>query len=342
MKINGKSLDKCYIIAELSANHNGDFERAKAIIKAAADAGADAIKLQTYKPETITLNSRGAEFNIKGGLWDGYRLYDLYKEAMTPWQWHEPLMQCASQYGLDCFSSPFDSSAAELMASLDMPAFKIASFEITDIPLITKCAQYGKPMIISTGCAHLGDIDRALEACYKVGNDQIALLKCVSSYPAPFEDMNLRTIETLRKTFGCVVGLSDHTLGSEVALGAVALGAKIVEKHLTLKRSDGGHDSAFSMEASEFASMCEQIRNLEKALGSDKYELSEAQKNARKDARSLYVCADVKKGEIFSEENVRSVRPNLGLMPRFLPDVLGKKARRDIEAATPLSWDLVE
>ena len=228
------------------------------------------------------------------------------------------------------------------MASLDMPAFKIASFEITDIPLITKCAQYGKPMIISTGCAHLGDIDRALEACYKVGNDQIALLKCVSSYPAPFEDMNLRTIETLRKTFGCVVGLSDHTLGSEVALGAVALGAKIVEKHLTLKRSDGGHDSAFSMEASEFASMCAQIRNLEKALGSDKYELSEAQKNARKDARSLYVCADVKKGEIFSEENVRSVRPNLGLMPRFLPDVLGKKARRDIEAATPLSWDLVE
>lgn len=342
MKINGKNLDKCYIIAELSANHNGDFERAKAIIKAAADAGADAIKLQTYKPETITLNSSKPEFNIKGGLWDGYRLHDLYAEAMTPWEWHEPLMQYAFECGLDCFSSPFDSSAVELMSRLDMPAFKIASFEITDIPLITKCAKHGKPMIISTGCAHLGDIDRAVEACHKAGNDQIALLKCVSSYPAPFCDMNLRVIETLRKTFGCVVGLSDHTLGNEVALGAVALGAKIVEKHLTLKRSDGGHDSAFSMEASEFGAMCEQIRNLEAALGSDKYELSEAQKNARKKARSLYVCADMKKGEIFSEQNVRSVRPGDGLMPRFLPEILGKRARKDIEFATPLSWDLVE
>lgn len=337
-----KDLQKTYIIAEMSANHNGSFDKAKEIIKAAKDAGADAIKLQTYKPETITLNSSNAEFMIKGGLWDGYRLFDLYAEAMTPWEWHEPLMKYANELGLDCFSSPFDKSAVDLMESLDMPAFKIASFEITDINLIKECAKHGKPVIISTGCAHLGDIDRAVEACHSVGNDQIALLKCTSSYPSPYEDINLRALESLKRTFGCVVGLSDHTFGYEVALGAVALGAKIIEKHFIIKRSDGGPDSGFSMEASEFSKMCEKIRNLEKALGSEKYELTPKQKGARSFSRSLYVCKDMKKGEVFSLENIQSVRPANGLQPRFLGEILGKKARCDISFATPLSWDLIE
>lgn len=337
-----KNLQKTYIIAEMSANHNGSFEKAKEIIKAAAEAGADAIKLQTYKPETITLNSSNDEFIVKGGLWDGYKLFDLYKEAMTPWEWHEDLMKYAGELGLDCFSSPFDSTAVELMARLDMPAFKIASFEITDINLIKECAKHGKPMIISTGCAHLGDIDRAVEACHSVGNDQIALLKCTSSYPSPYEDINLRSLETLRRTFGCVVGLSDHTFGYEVALGAVALGARIVEKHFIIKRSDGGPDSGFSMEASEFSEMCKAVRNLELALGNEKYELTPKQKGARSFSRSLYVCKDMKKGEVFSLENVQSVRPAKGLQPRFLGDILGKKARCDIDFATPLSWDLID
>lgn len=337
-----KNLQNTYIIAEMSANHNGSFEKAKEIIKAAKDAGADAIKLQTYKPETITLNSSNAEFMIKGGLWDGYKLFDLYAEAMTPWEWHEPLMKYANELGLDCFSSPFDKSAVDLMASLDMPAFKIASFEITDINLIKECAKHGKPMIISTGCAHLGDIDRAVEACHSVGNDQIALLKCTSSYPSPYEDINLRALEGLKRTFGCEVGLSDHTFGYEVALGAVALGAKIIEKHFIIKRSDGGPDSGFSMEASEFADMCKAIRNLELALGDEKYELTPKQRGARSFSRSLYVCKEMKKGEIFSLENVQSVRPANGLQPRFLGDILGKRARKDIEFATPLSWDLID
>lgn len=337
-----KDLKNTYIIAEMSANHNGDFERAKMIIKAAAKAGADAIKLQTYKPQTITLNSSNDEFMLKGGLWEGYKLFDLYAQAMTPWEWHEPLMQYANELGIDCFSSPFDKSAVELMANLNMPAFKIASFEINDLNLIKECARHQKPLIISTGIANLDDIERAIKAAKSVGNNEIALLKCVSSYPSPYEDINLKVLETLARTFNCVVGLSDHSMGDEVALGAVALGAKIVEKHFTLKRSDGGVDSAFSMEADEFADMVRKIRNLEKALGSAKYELTNAQLSSRDFRRSLYVCKEMKKGEIFSLENIQSVRPAYGLEPRHLEQILGRKARRDINFATPLSWDLIE
>lgn len=332
-----------YIIAEMSANHLQDYERAKRIIKAAKDAGADAVKLQSYRPDTITIDCRGEEFMAtKGSLWEGQNLYQLYQKAYMPWEWHEGLFDYAHEIGIDIFSSPFDFSAVELLEKLDAPAYKIASYEILDIPLIKKCAKTGKPIIFSTGIATLSDIERALAACRAEGNENIAILKCVSQYPAPYESLNLRTISNMNETFGCVVGISDHSMGSAVDVAAITIGAKIIEKHMTLKRADGGADSAFSMEQEEFATMVSDVRNIEKALGVVTYDLTDAQKKGRKNARSLYVVEDIKSGETFTEKNIRSIRPGRGLPTWYYDDIIGKKAKVDIKLGTAMKWEYVD
>lgn len=331
-----------YIIAEMSANHLMKFDRAKDIIYRLRDSGVDAVKLQTYTADTITINSDNEEFQIHGGLWDGENLYSLYQKAYTPWEWQEELMKYANSLGMACFSSPFDSTAVEYMECIGMPAYKVASYEVNDIPLIRKIARTGKPVIISTGIAYMEDVERALRVCREEGNEDVILLKCTSAYPCPYEDMNLNVIPLMNKTYDCIVGLSDHTMGSEVAVAAVALGAKVVEKHVTIKRSDGGPDGAFSMEIEEFVDMVRQIRNVEKALGRSTFELTNAQKNARSGSRSLYVVKDIKQGEIFTEENIRSIRPGRGMHTMYYDDVLGKKAARDIGFATPLGFGDVE
>ena len=334
---------KAYIIAEMSANHLQDYERAKKIILAAKQAGADAVKLQSYRPDTITIDCRGEEFMAtKGSLWEGRNLYELYQEAYMPWEWHEGLFAYAREIGIDIFSSPFDFSAVELLESLNAPAYKIASYEILDIPLIRKCAATGKPVILSTGIATLADIERAVEACRAEGNDQIAILKCVSQYPTPYPDLNLRTIPHMAEAFHCVTGLSDHSMGSAVDVAAVTLGACIVEKHMTLRRADGGADSAFSMEPEEFAGMVADIRNIEQALGRATYELTEVQKRGRKNARSLYVVKDIRAGEIFTPENLRSIRPGRGLPTWHYQEILGKKAAEDLKAGTAMRWEYIE
>ncbi len=329
-----------YIIAEMSANHNMDFSRAKAIIDAAAQAGADAIKIQTYTPDTITIDCNNPAFQAKG-LWEGRTLYELYGKAYTPWEWQKELMEYANSIGIDFFSSPFDLTSVDFLETLNVPAYKIASFEITDIPLIRKVAALKKPMIISTGIARLEDIDLAIRTCKEEGNDSIILLKCISSYPTPYEGMNLKTIPNLKETFDCICGLSDHSMGTEVAIASVALGAKVVEKHFTLRRSDGGEDSAFSMEPEEFALMVNQIRNVEKALGKVTYELSKDQLASRTHARSLFVVKDIKQGETFTEENVRSIRPGIGMHTKYWVDILGKTAKCDIKKGTPMDWTLL-
>ena len=334
--------EKTFVVAEVSANHLQDYGRAEAIIKAAAQAGADAVKLQTYTPDTITLDCDNDYFQItQGTIWDGTTLHKLYEEAYTPWEWQPRLMEYANGLGLECFSSPFDATAVDFMKEMDMPAYKVASFEINDIPLIRKIAGVGKPVILATGIAYLEDMERALQVCKEEGNEQVVLLKCTSAYPSPYEDMNLRLIPNMKETFECITGLSDHSPGSEVALGAVALGAKIIEKHFTLKRSDGGVDSAFSMEAEEFKQMVFQIRNLEKALGKATYTLTEKQEAARGSSRSLYIVHDVKKGDIYTEENVRSIRPGGGLHTMYYEEILGKTAASNYEKGTPLSWNMV-
>ncbi len=331
--------DKTFIIAELSANHNHDYDLAVRTIEAAAKTGADAIKLQTYTADTITIDCDNEHFQIKGGtLWDGKTLYNLYKEAYTPWEWHKGLFETAKKNGLVCFSSPFDFSAVDFLEELDTPIYKIASFEITDIPLIEYVASKGKPIIISTGIATLADIEKAVNACQKAGNNQITLLKCTSSYPAPIEEANLLTIPNLRETFGVTVGLSDHTEGIVAAITAVALGAKVIEKHFILDRSNGGPDAAFSMMPDEFTEMVKSVRQAELALGKVNYHLSEKIKKNRKFARSLFVVENVEKGEIFTEKNIRSIRPGVGLPPEFLPQILGKRTTQKIEKGTPLSW----
>lgn len=333
---------RTYIIAEMSANHLGDYDRAKKIIEAVKAAGADAIKLQTYTADTITIDCDSDIFQAdKGGLWEGNTLYHLYQKAYTPWEWQPSLKEYAESLGLDCFSSPFDFKAVDFMQEMQMPAFKIASYEINDIPLIRRVARTGKPIIISTGIARLSDIELALQVCKEEKNENVILLKCTSAYPCPYEDMNLKIIPNMKETFQCIVGISDHTLGSEVTLGAVALGAKVVEKHVTLKRKDGGADAAFSMEIEEFSEMVKQIRNLEKALGAATYELTEKQKNGRKTSRSLFVVKDMEEGERFTEENVRSIRPGVGLHTKYYEDVLGRKAVQKIKKGTPLSWELI-
>jgi N-acetylneuraminate synthase len=331
-----------YIVAELSANHNQDFEQAVRIIRAAKDAGADAIKLQTYTPDTMTLASDRAEFVIGGGtIWDGRNLHDLYGEAYTPWEWQPKLKQAAEELGMDCFSSAFDSSAVDFLEEMGVPAHKIASFELVDIPLIQKVARTGKPLIMSTGMATIEEIEEALQSARDAGASQIALLKCTSAYPAPAEDMNLRTIPEMARRFGVPVGLSDHTMGIAAPVAAVALGACIIEKHLTLSRSTPGPDSAFSLEPHEFKAMVDAVRTAEKALGMVHFGLSAKEEASRIFRRSLFVVEDVKQGEAFTPANVRSIRPAHGLHPRHLPEVLGKSASREIKRGTPLTWEFV-
>jgi pseudaminic acid synthase len=332
-----------FTIAELSANHLQKFELAVETIKAIKEAGADAVKLQTYTPDTITIDSDNEYFQIKQGtLWDGKTLYQLYEEAFTPWEWQPKLKQIAEDIGLICFSSPFDKTAVDFLEKINVPAYKVASFEVTDIPLIEYIASKGKPVIISTGIAELCDIKEAVNACKRMGNEQIALLKCTSAYPTPLEEVNLKTIPHLAETFKTVVGLSDHTLGISVPIAAVAIGAKIIEKHFILDRKLGGPDSAFSLEPEEFKTMINSIREVEKALGGVSYELTEKVKKSREFSRSLFVVKDIKAGENFTEENIRSIRPGYGLHPKYLRDILKKKSKKDVKKGTPLSWDILD
>jgi len=331
-----------FLVAELSANHLQKLDNAVKLIKAAKKAGADAVKLQTYTPDTITIDCDNDYFKInEGTLWDGKTLYELYKEAYTPWEWFPQLKRVAQEEDMILYSTPFDKTAVDFLEKMDVPCYKVASFEITDIPLIEYMASKRKPVIISTGIAVLPDIEGAVNACRKKGNDQIVLLKCTSGYPTPLEEVNLRTIPDLKEMFKTIVGVSDHTLGISVPVASVALGAEIIEKHLTLSRSIGGPDSAFSLEPDEFKAMVKSVRETEKALGSISYELTEKMKKSRKFARSLFVVKDMKAGEVFTEENVRSIRPSNGLHPKYLKDILGKKAAIDIKKGTPLQWELI-
>jgi pseudaminic acid synthase len=331
-----------FIIAELSANHGGKIETAIETIRAAKRAGADAIKLQTYTPNTITLNSDNEDFVIKGGtIWDDRKLYDLYKEAFLPWDWHAELFKVAKEEGLVCFSSPFDKTAVDFLESLHCPIYKIASFEITDIPLIEYVASKGKPVIISTGIAEYDDIKLAVEACRKVGNSDITLLKCTSSYPAPIEEANLIMIQRFSTDFKVRVGLSDHTLGTVVPTISVAMGAKVIEKHFILDRSIGGPDASFSLDESEFKEMVAAIRLAEKAIGVESYELTEKQKSGKAFSRSLYISEDISAGGIVTESNVRSVRPGFGLHPKYLPEIIGKIVTKDVRKGDRFSLDLL-
>ncbi len=332
-----------FVIAEISANHLQNFDLAVDTIKAIKESGADAVKLQTYTPDTITIDCDNEFFQIEHGtLWDGKTLYNLYKEAYTPWEWQPELKKIAEELGLICFSSPFDTTAVDFLENMKVTAYKIASFEITDIPLIEYVASKGKPVIISTGIATLSDIEKAINACKRMGNTQIALLKCTSAYPAPLEELNLNTIPNIKDTFKTVVGLSDHTLGISAAIASVALGAKIIEKHFILNRNMGGPDAAFSLEPQEFKAMVKSVRETEKALGEVSYELTEKAKKSRDFSRSLFIVEDVKTGDIFTEKNIKSIRPGFGLHTKFLSEILKKKARKDIRKGTPLSWDCVE
>jgi len=331
-----------FIIAELSANHNGSLETAIETIKAAKRAGADAIKFQTYTADTLTLDVKNEDFKIKGGtLWDDKYLYDLYKEAYTPWDWHQQLFGVAKEEGLVCFSSPFDKTAVDFLENLNVPAYKIASFEITDIPLIEYVASKGKPVIISTGIAEIEDIELALDACKRMGNADIALLKCTSSYPAPIEEANMIMIRDLAKRFNVISGLSDHTMGSTVPIVATVLGAKIIEKHFILNRNIGGPDSEFSMDEVEFTTMIKAVREAERAIGIVDYNLTPKQKKGKDFSRSLYISNDINKGEVFNSNNIRSVRPGYGMHPKFYEEVIGKIAKTNIKKGTPLSFDLI-
>jgi N-acetylneuraminate synthase len=346
IEINGKNMGQSlpvYIVAEISANHNQSYDEAVKLIYAAKDAGADAVKLQTYTPDTITIDCKSELFRIgKSSLWGGRILYDLYEEAYTPWEWHAGLFEEAKTLGIDIFSTAFDPTAVDFLEELCVPVHKIASFEIVDIPLIEKMASTGKPLIISTGMATLGEIEEAVQAARSAGAEQIALLKCTSAYPAPVDEMNLRTIPHLAEAFGVPVGLSDHTLGFEVPVVAVSLGACIIEKHFTLSRSQSGPDSAFSLEPQEFAGMVNAIRIAERAVGKVHYGVSETEAKSRAFRRSLFAVKDISAGEEFTEENVRSIRPECGLHPRYLKDVLGRRAAFDLARGTPLEFDMID
>lgn len=331
-----------YIVAEMSANHGRDYDRAVRIIQAAKDAGADAIKLQTYTADTLTIPSDKEYFRVSGStLWDGRTLHDLYEEAHTPWDWQPKLKQVAADLGLHLFSTPFDHTAVDFLEEMGVPAYKVASFELVDLPLIKRIAATGKPMIMSTGMASLAEIDEAVSSARDAGAREIALLKCTSAYPAPAREANLRVIPHLAETFGVVAGLSDHTMGIAVPVAAVALGACIIEKHFTLSRSLPGPDSAFSLEPNEFKAMVDAVRTAEKALGQVQYEVTDKERASLVFRRSLFVVRDIKAGEEFTAENVRSIRPAHGLHPRHLIEVLGRRAATDIKAGTPLAWDLV-
>lgn len=328
-----------FIIAELSANHNHNLQIAIDSIKAAAEIGVDAVKIQTYTADTITLNCKKEDFMLRGGLWDGYNYYDLYKEAYTPWEWHETLFNVAKEIGITLFSTPFDNSAVDLLESLNNPIYKIASFEIMDTELIKYAASKGKPMIISTGIATENEIEEAIEACHAVGNFDITLLKCTSEYPAKIEDANLSMIPAMRQKFGVNVGLSDHSMGSLVPTVAVALGATVVEKHFILDRKIGGPDSGFSMDKTEFAQMVKDIRNAEASLGTPSFELTDKIIASRKSGRSLYVAQPIKAGEAITSQNVRCVRPGLSLHPRHWSEIVGHSVKRDMEIGDRISLD---
>jgi len=344
MKIGNFDLDKdgVFIIAELSANHNGSLDNAIETIRAAKRAGADCIKLQTYTADTITIKSDKPDFLLtQGTIWDGKYLHDLYLEAYTPWDWHAKLFEVAKEEGLVCFSSPFDPMSVEFLEKLNTPAYKIASFEITDIPLIELVASKGKPVIISTGIAEVADIELALDACRRMGNNHIALLKCTSSYPAPIEEANMIMVKDLAERYDLISGLSDHTIGSTVPIVATCFGAKIIEKHFILDRAIGGPDATFSMNEIEFTAMVKAIREAESAIGTVDYNLTIKQRNSREHSRSLYIVEDIKKGEIITDKNVRSIRPGFGLHPKFLPEVLGKKANKNLSKGDRFDLELI-
>mgnify|MGYP006092515791 CR=1 FL=1 len=332
-----------FIIAELSANHNGDLAVALETIRAAKRAGANCIKLQTYTAETITIDSNNDDFLLKKGtIWEGKMLFDLYKEAYTPWEWHEELFKVAKEEGLVCFSSPFDFSAVDFLEKLNVPAYKIASFEITDIPLIEYVASKGKPIILSTGIATVEDIELALEACERVNNKQVALLKCTSSYPAPIEEANMVMVKDLKERYGVISGLSDHSIGSTMPIVATCFGAKIIEKHFIIDRSIGGPDASFSMNEIEFTEMVRAVREAEKGVGEVNYQLTKKQIQGKKFSRSLYIVEDIKKGETITNENVRSIRPGFGLHPKHLKAILGTKVLLDVSKGTRLEWRYIE
>ena len=335
--------EKCFIIAELSANHGGDIEIAKETIRAAKRTGADAIKMQTYKSSTMTLNSQRDDFIVQGGtLWDGRGLYELYEEASLPWEWHKELFETAKKEGLVCFSTPFDFTAVDFLEELNCPIYKIASFEITDIPLIKYVASKGKPMIMSTGIATYDEIELAIRTCRAEGNNDITILKCTSSYPAPIEEANLKMIQKFAQDFDVKVGLSDHTMGSIVPILSIAMGATVIEKHFILNHSIGGPDASFSMDETEFSQMVADVRSAESALGEETYELTEKQISGRRYARSLYVSSNIKKGELLTKDNIKCVRPSFGLEPKYYFDVLGKPVNQDLILGDRLSFEQID
>jgi len=333
---------KCMIIAELSANHGGDIKIAKETIRAAKRAGADAIKMQTYLPSTMTLDSNKEDFVVKGGtIWDGRNLYDLYKEASLPWEWHKELFETAKEEGLVCFSTPFDFSAVDFLEKLNCPIYKIASFEITDIPLIRYIASKGKPIIISTGIATYEDIVLAIKTCKNEGNNDITILKCTSSYPAPIDEANLKMIKRFSKDFGVKIGLSDHTIGNLAPVLSIAMGAKVIEKHFILDRSIGGPDASFSMNEEEFKSMVKDVRAAESAIGVESYDLTDKQVLGRRYSRSIYISKDVKKGGVISKENIKIVRPGLSIPPIFYDEIIGKKVTKNLSIGDRITFDIL-
>jgi N-acetylneuraminate synthase len=344
IEINGRKIGPghpVYIIAEMSGNHGQSFDQAVRILEAAKDAGADAVKLQTYTADTLTIRCDNKHFRIQGSPWAGRTLHDLYSEAFTPWEWQPKLKETAENLGLDLFSTPFDKSAVDFLEQMEVPAHKIASFENCDLPLLRRVARTGKPIIVSTGMATLEELTEAVETIREAGGQGLALLKCTSAYPAPPEEMNLRTIPDLADVFDVPVGISDHTLGLVVPITAVSLGASIIEKHLTLSRAEPGPDSAFSLEPEEFKAMVESVRSAEKAMGAICYGVSPAEEKSRVFRRSLFVVEDIQAGELFTPRNLKSIRPSGGLAPRYLESILGAQAACDIKRGTPLAWDLV-